>query len=73
MGQILFVILMLAFVFMSVRWLWLQSVPATDVLTPRWTTTRRFYTNREHDQWDAAFEAQQELSKASPGRGSTRE
>ncbi|BCW65779.1 hypothetical protein NicSoilB4_05420 [Arthrobacter sp. NicSoilB4] len=32
-----------------------RELPAQDYL-PRWTTTRRFYTNREHDDWQRLFD-----------------
>ncbi|HJV99433.1 MAG TPA: hypothetical protein VJ617_10095 [Arthrobacter sp.] len=56
MGSILFSVLMLAFVFMSIRWLWLKSEPPTDRIIPRWSITKRFYTNREHDRWQEEFD-----------------
>lgn len=70
MGQILFSILMMVFVFMSIRWLWLQSQPPTDFIIRRWTPSRRLLTNREKDEWERDLA---QLSRTSPGRGSTRE
>lgn len=32
-----------------------RELPAPDYL-PRWTTTRRFYTDREHDDWQKQFD-----------------
>lgn len=70
MGQILFSIAMLVFVFMAIRWLWLQSEPPTDFIIRRWSASRKLLTNRDKAQWDSTFE---QLSRTSPGRGSTRE
>ena len=33
-----------------------RELPAPDYL-PRWTTTRRSYTDREHDEWQKQFES----------------
>ena len=33
-----------------------RELPAPDYL-PRWTTTRRFYTDREHDDWQKQFDS----------------
>lgn len=44
-----------------------------DEWQPRWSTTRRWYSNTDHKQWQKQFDALEAGVGALPGRGSTTE